>query len=315
VAMVDFEQGAPVSGDLDVVWDHGVPRKAPASGPAIQVHAYDEHTIILRQSKTTSFEAPFLYLLMGNDRAVLFDTGATADATAFPLRATVDDLLADWRERHDARPDHHLVVAHSHAHGDHVAADDQFAGRADTTVVGTHLAAVQEFFGFSSWPEEVVRLDLGGRVLEVTGIPGHHPASIAVFDPWTGFLLTGDSVYPGRLYARDMTAFVASAERLVDFAAARPVRHVMGCHIEMTRTPGQDYPMGTTYQPDEPPLQMSPDRLPAVRDAARAAAAKPGMHVFDDFLIFNQTGPTAMPRLILRILRQWLIARWSSSRA
>ena len=157
-----------------------------------------------------------------------------------------------------------------------------------------------------------MQLDLGGRVLEVTGIPGHHPASIAVFDPWTGFLLTGDSVYPGRLYAEDMPVFVASAERLVEFAATRPVRHVMGCHIEMTRTPGRDYPIGTTYQPDEPPLQMAPDRLLAVRDAARAATARPGVHVFDDFLIFNGTGPTAMPRLMLRTLRQRLAARWAA---
>jgi hydroxyacylglutathione hydrolase len=98
--------------------------------------------------------------------------------------------------------------------------------------------------------------------------------------------------------------FVASADRLVDFAASRPVRHVMGCHIEMTRTPGVDYPMGATYQPDEPPLQMEPERLLAVRDAARAATARPGMHVHDDFLVFNRTGPTAMPRLIWRTLRQ-----------
>jgi hydroxyacylglutathione hydrolase len=307
---VDFAVGAPVAGDLDVLWDHGVPRGAEAGGPLIQVHAYDEHTLILRQSKTTSYEAPFLYLLMGNDRAVLFDSGATADPEAFPLRTTVDELLATWQERNE-RPDYHLVVAHSHAHGDHVAADDQFADRAGTTVVGKDLAAVQEFYGFSSWPDEVVRLDLGGRVLEVTGIPGHHPTSIAVFDPWTGFLLTGDSVYPGRLYAADMPTFVASAQRLVEFAAARPVRHVMGCHIEMTRTPGRDYPLGTTYQPDEPPLQLSPDRLVAVRDGARVAATRPGMHVFDDFLILNQTGPTAMPRFLLRTLRQRIAARLS----
>jgi glyoxylase-like metal-dependent hydrolase (beta-lactamase superfamily II) len=307
--MVDFAHGAPVSGDLDVEWSHGVPRGAADPGPPIQVHEYDEHTIILRQSKSTHYEAPFLYLLMGNDRAVLFDTGATPDPAVFPLRDTVDRLLASWQER-NGRPDHHLVVAHSHAHGDHVAADDQFAGRADTTVVGHDPMAVQQFFGFASWPEEVVQLDLGGRVLEVTGIPGHHPASIAVFDPWTGFLLTGDSVYPGRLYADDMTAFLASAERLVEFAATRPVRHVMGCHIEMTRTPGRDYPVGTTYQPDEPPLQLAPDRLLAVRDGARAATARPGVHVFPDFLIFNGTGPTAMPRLMLRTLRQRLAARW-----
>ncbi len=309
--MVDFGHGGPVEGDLDVVWDHGAPRKAPHDGPLIQVHAYDEHTVILRQSKTTSYEAPFLYLLMGAERAVLFDTGATADAVKFPLRATVDGVLADWQERHH-RPDYHLVVAHTHAHGDHVAADGQFAGRPGTTVVGKGLESVQEFFGFSSWPEEAVRLDLGGRVLEVTGIPGHHRTSIAVFDPWTGFLLTGDSVYPGRLYAEDMPLFVASAERLVDFAATREVRHVMGCHIEMTRTPGRDYPLGTTYQPDEPPLQMAPDRLLAVRDAAHVAAKRSGMHVFGDFLILNETGRLAVPLFALRTLRQRLTRRVSA---
>ena len=311
---MDFEHGAPVEGDFDVAWDHGVPRQAPHVGPLIQVHAYDEHTVILRQSKTTSYEAPFLYLLMGHDRAVLFDTGATADPEKFPLRDTVDRLLAEWQER-NARPDHHLVVAHSHAHGDHVAGDEQFAGRPETTVVGRGLTSVREFFGFSSWPEEVVTLDLGGRILEVTGIPGHHRTSIAVFDPWTGFLLTGDSVYPGRLYAEDMPVFVASAERLVEFAATRPVRHVMGCHIEMTRTPGRDYPLGTTYQPDEPPLQMTPDRLLAVRDAAHVAAKRPGMHVFEDFLILNENGRFAIPLFKLRTLRQRLARRLVPARS
>ncbi|USQ79125.1 hypothetical protein NF556_16105 [Ornithinimicrobium faecis] len=51
---------------------------------------------------------------------------------------------------------------------------------------------------------------------------------MAIFDPWTGFLLTGDTVYPGRLYGFDLPALTASLERLVDFADARPVTHVMG---------------------------------------------------------------------------------------
>jgi len=64
----------------------------------------------------------------------------------------------------------------------------------------------------------------------------------------------------------------------------------MGCHIEMSRTSGRDYPVGTTYQPDEPPLQMAVDRLRAVRDAARSVGGSPGAHVFGDFAIINGSG-------------------------
>src|SRR5258708_22203964 len=57
--------------------------------------------------------------------------------------------------------------------------------------------------------------------------------------------------------------------------------------IEMSRRPGRDYPIGSVYQPDEPPLQMTLGQLRAVRDAARSVAAKPGVHKFDDFIIFS----------------------------
>jgi glyoxylase-like metal-dependent hydrolase (beta-lactamase superfamily II) len=61
-------------------------------------------------------------------------------------------------------------------------------------VVPADVASVRSFFGITDWPTETVEFDLGGRVLEVTGIPGHHEASIAIYDPWSGFLLTGDTV-------------------------------------------------------------------------------------------------------------------------
>jgi hydroxyacylglutathione hydrolase len=291
---VDFAVGAPVAGDLDVRWIYGA-----AGEPPVQVHAYDPHTYVLRQSKGTNYEAPFLYLLFGNARAVLLDTGATKDADVFPLRQTVDGLIDGWLTRYP-REDYQLVVAHTHAHGDHVAGDGQFEGRPLTTVVPHEPEAVAAFFGFSSWPDEVVRFDLGGRVLDVTGIPGHQPASIAVFDPWSGFLLTGDTVYPGRLYALDFPSFTASLDLLAEFAAARPVTHVMGCHIEMTRKPRRDYPLGSKYQPDEPPLQMTVAQLVAVRDAARAAVSKPGVHVRDDFMIFHGPCKGAVIRQLAR---------------
>jgi len=73
-----------------------------------------------------------------------------------------------------------------------------------------------------------VLYDLGGQVLGITGRHRHQAASIAASDPWTGFLITGDTVYPGRLYVQDMPAFIASLDRLVAFARSRPETHVMG---------------------------------------------------------------------------------------
>jgi hydroxyacylglutathione hydrolase len=280
--MIDFGAGAPVAGDLDVRWIHGARPGAADTDPGFQVHAYDRHTYVLRQSKTANYEGPFLYLLFGNERALLLDTGATADS---PLRSVVDGLMSDWLEA-NPRPDYQLVVAHTHGHGDHVAGDGLFADRPATTLVGREVEAVREFFGFTDWPAQVVTFDLGGRVLEITGIPGHHPASILIYDPWSGFLLTGDTFLPGRLYAPDYPEFALSMDRMVEFASARSVTHVMGCHVEMSRRPGRDYPIGTRYQPDEVPIQMTVEQLVAARDAAKAST-RPGVHKFDDFIIYN----------------------------
>ena len=150
------------------------------------------------------------------------------------------------------------------------------------------LDAVQRYFGFTGWPDQILPLDLGGRVLDVTGSPGHHPAAVTIYDPWTGFLLTGDTVYPGRLYAFDFPQFLASLDRMVALAESRAVTHVLGCHIEMTTRPGRDYPLGALYQPDEPALEMTVAQLRDVRAAAAAVADQPGVHPFDDFIIYNQ---------------------------
>src|SRR5205823_5093469 len=83
-------------------------------------------------------------------------------------------------------------------------------------------------------------------------------ASIPLYDRQTGILMTGDSLYPGRLYVGDaeFPAFVASIRRLVDFTRDKPVAHILGTHIEQSRTPFVDYPRGTIYQPDEHSLEL-----------------------------------------------------------
>ena len=85
----------------------------------------------------------------------------------------------------------------------------------------------------------------GDRIIDVLAIPGHQPAHLAYYDRKTAILLTGDHLYPGRLYVSDFPAYLASTRRLVEFTATRPVAHILGCHIEQSTTPFVDYPVGT----------------------------------------------------------------------
>ena len=224
--------------------------------PQFRVQPYNDDFVILRQAACTNYEKPFLYLIFGRDRALLFDTGAGHVDVA----ARVDSLIRDWLRRNQ-RASIALVVAHSHGHGDHVAGDSQFVNRPNTVLVGRDTAAVRAFFGIARWPTDSAVFDLGGRVLDILPIPGHQPASIAVYDRRTGILLTGDTFYPGRLYVRDTSAFANSIDRLTAFAANHRVTHMLGAHVEQTRTPFRDYPIGTVDQPEEHELDLGRARL------------------------------------------------------
>ncbi|MDI6104581.1 MBL fold metallo-hydrolase [Actinoplanes sp. NEAU-A12] len=280
---VDFTSSAPVPGTMDVRWIHGSPSAKHNTDPDIQVHAYNEHTFILRQNKAIDYEAPFLFLLFGNDRAVLLDTGATASAEHFPIQRTVDDLTRRWLAVHP-REDYELLVLHTHAHGDHTAGDTQFTGRAGTVVVGADRATAWAYLELDE-PGRAGRVDLGGRMLECLATPGHHESAITFYDRYTGLLFTGDTVYPGRLYVNDWPAFRSTMDSLIRFAESRPVTHVLGCHIEMTGVPGVDYPVRTTFQPDEPPLQMTTQQLRDIRAAIDEVGDRTGRHAFADFII------------------------------
>ncbi|GLX08892.1 MBL fold metallo-hydrolase [Microbispora sp. NBRC 16548] len=282
---IDFP-AIPRAGDLDVRWIHGSESAKHNTDPDIQVHRYDEHTFVLRQNKAINYEAPFMFLMFGNTRALLLDTGATASPAYFPLRRTVDEIVDRWLADHP-REGYGLLVAHTHGHGDHIAGDGQFRHRPDTVVVDPAVEHVREFFGLGDDLDVPGSVDLGGRVLDVLASPGHHRSAVTFYDPPTGLLLTGDTVYPGRLYVADWPAFEQTVDRLVKFAEARPVTHVLGCHIEMTNVPGEDYPIRTAYQPDEPPLEMTVEHLRQIRDAVAEIGGRPGVHVYPDFIVYN----------------------------
>ena len=112
--------------------------------------------------------------------------------------------------------------------------------------------------------------DLGGRILDVTGSPGHHQAAITIYDRWTGFLLTGDTVLPGRLYAFDFPQFLASLDRMVALAE-QPCRHARaGLPHRDDQAARPRLPARGHYQPDERPLEMTVAQLKEVRAAARS---------------------------------------------
>ena len=254
-----------------------------AGRPDFQVHRYNEDFYILRQSACTNYEKPFLYLLFGSERALLLDTGAGKVDVA----GTVQRVIDAWLARR-GRSSIELVVAHSHAHGDHVAGDPQFANRAHATLVGRDTAAVRRFFGITRWPEEIVQYDLGNRVLDVIPIPGHQPAGIALYDRRTGVLLSGDTFYPGRLYVRDTAAFARSIDRLVAFTARVPVVHILGTHIENSATPFVDYPVGTVNQPSEHRLELTRAQLVELDSVVTAMRGRFVRTVRRDFTVWPQ---------------------------
>jgi glyoxylase-like metal-dependent hydrolase (beta-lactamase superfamily II) len=250
--------------------------------PETQVQAIDADTFVIRQSVKTNFEAPFLYLLFGQTRALLLDTGSGG----LKIRPQVEHLIATWRAAHSNRP-LKLTVAHSHSHGDHHAGDDEFTGRADTDVIGLKPADTAAYFHVAKWPVTRGRIDLGGRVLDVLPTPGHEPSHIMVYDARTRLLFSGDMLYAGRLYVPldKFAAFQASANRLAAFARTHPIRAALGAHIEMTTTPKQDYAHEAPAHPAEHGLALPVSAIYELQAAANAVPSPPVVDRHAEFIL------------------------------
>lgn len=272
-------QPALEPGTLPSSWITGGPNCLEV--PDWQVHEYNPTFFILRESGCINYEKPFLYLIFGNQRALLVDTGAGASNAA----TLTQGLIAKWAKL-NKRESVSLVVTHSHGHGDHVAGDKGFEGMAGVTLIPAAVPDLQKTFGIEKWPEQAGSIDLGDRVLDVIPIPGHQPAAVAYYDRKTGILLTGDNLYPGRLYITDFPLYLASTKRLVEFTEGKPVAHILGCHIEQSATPFVDYPVGTTYQPHEHSLELGRAHLLELLAGLELMQAKPVKLALRDFTIF-----------------------------
>ena len=179
------------------------------------------------------FEEVISFLIVGDDRALLFDTGLGIG----DIKAVVAALT-----------DKPLLVLNSHSHYDHVGGNYQFSqllGR-DTPfgrerARGTANQQLAEFVspawiwkptppGFdpqtyrikpytvSQWVEEGQFIDLGGTSLELVDTPGHAPDCISLVDHNRRMLFTGDTFYLAPLYTHltgsNLQDYRASAAKL-----------------------------------------------------------------------------------------------------
>lgn len=260
-------------------WNEGSADCTAHPQPPLQVHEYDSRTFVFRESLCSTWEAPFVYLLLGDKKALLIDTGDVADAKQMPLSQTVLQTVAQY-----GSPGLPLLVVHTHRHLDHRSADLQFEHLSNVRVVGYDLASVRQFFGFTHWPEGRAEIDLGNRVVDVLPAPGHEGTHLVFYDRNTALLFSGDFMLPGHILIDDFGADLLSARRIAGFVSDKPVSAVLGGHIEED-VDGRLFPWESTFHPRERSLPMSKSDLlafPAALQGFNGFYGRSGKFVMSD---------------------------------
>ena len=92
--------------------------------------------------------------------------------------------------------------------------------------------------------------------------------------------------FPGRLYVDDWSSFKTSIDRLVEFSNNYEIQYILGNHIEMSTTDGIDYPIGSTYHPEEQKLPLTVEDLKALQFSLNNLGDKPTRQVHKNFIIY-----------------------------
>lgn len=167
-------------------------RRPPAPADWFHVFPIDERTYALSEPKY--WQENVSYLLIGTDRALLFDTGPGI----YGIRAAVRALTP--------LP---VIVIPSHLHFDHVGDNEEFD---DVRLLDTPALRAQVRDGYfvetaaqyqlqgsikyrvHGWIKDGATIDLGGRSVRLVSTPGHTPDSVSLVDVQRKRLFTGDLV-------------------------------------------------------------------------------------------------------------------------
>lgn len=162
----------------------------------------------------------YAYLLIGNRRALLIDSGATRTHDIRRALAGLTRLP--------------VTVVPSHLHHDHTSGLGYFreialidlpetrARAAGNDVqLGRYQFARPDPVGFTvtQWIKPGETIDLGGRFVTILSTPGHTTASVSVWEPAGKRLYTGDFLYPTTLYAfapdSSLSTYIATIDQLL----------------------------------------------------------------------------------------------------
>jgi len=131
------------------------------------------------------------YLVEGEEKAAVIDTGITEGASITPMLRDLTD-----------KP---LILVLTHAHPDHFYHMDEFGTvymsheefRLGPDILRYMMAGKDLDLASTVHMETGSVIDLGGRILEICDVPGHTPGSVAVYDKQDDLLFTGDAIGSG----------------------------------------------------------------------------------------------------------------------
>ena len=166
------------------------------------IQKIDERTFAIGEPRY--YQLNFNYLILGDSRAIIFDAGTGQR----DIRRVVESLT-----------NLPITFIPSHLHYDHIGNEVVFEKTAlidlphlrkratDNKLPLTRFEHLGEVEGYSlpelkisEWLTPNETIDLGDRLLLVLYTPGHTQDSISLFDQETGYLFSGDFLYPGQLY-------------------------------------------------------------------------------------------------------------------
>lgn len=141
-----------------------------------------EYEVISIDSQTWRIENGFVrfFLLAGNEKAMLIDSGAST-----PNAKEIAESLTELP----------VELLNTHGDGDHTAGNGSFAQfyMHPNDIEGCQIA--EKFPNSQAVAlEDGQIIDLGGRPLEIIAIPGHTSGSVVILDVNNRVLYSGDSV-------------------------------------------------------------------------------------------------------------------------